>query len=99
MRTSAADQVIADVRHTIVIARGRRGTGDVHALLRDAVLVFSGAVGQRFDGLPIPIPARKVHPGVDADRIVPEDFLDLTHALEEPAPVLGRAETEAGDGI
>ena len=94
-----ARQVVPHVQAPIGARPCAAATRHVDAFEGDAGLVLGPAIGEQLDGPPILIAAGEVHVAIDARRVATQDLLDVTHALEEAAPVQGAGEPEAGDGV
>ncbi len=95
-----ADQVLADVRAARVgtlVVRGMARRLD--GALGDRDLVLAPRARERLDDLPVAIARQEIHATVDARGIALQDVLDEARALEDLAPILGRAEPEAREHV
>ena len=90
---------MADVRFSGIRCAFCDLPGAFDALQRHAHLRIASRFGQLFDGVPVAVAAREIHPPVHGDRIALKDLLDQADALEELAPVEGRHEAEAPDQV
>ncbi|MEW6363227.1 MAG: hypothetical protein AB1714_01160 [Acidobacteriota bacterium] len=98
--TAFADEMPADVRGTL----GGRAAfcGQACALDRPqghAQMRLSGGLGELLHGLPVAVPAQKVHVTVRTGRVALQHPLDRAHVFEVLAPVESGAEPEAGDDV
>src|SRR5215212_4031532 len=92
---SVVDEVVADVSFCFFFSCGGKvesGSGDVE-------LAGARPLADAFDDVAVTIAGGKLHPGIDAGGIRPQQRLDKTDFFEEVVPVERREQTHAGDDV
>jgi hypothetical protein len=80
--STAADQVVADVREGLPFAALPRLARALHRTEGRAHLRLPRGLGELLHRLAIAVTARKVHPAVDRRGIAPEDLFHEAHLLD-----------------
>ena len=97
---SPSDEVIAHVRGPFLRARAFRGLpGARDGAQRHTDLSLACGISQLLDRVAVKVPALEIHAPVSARGVTLEDLLDEAHALDVPAPVHRRHESQARDGV
>src|SRR5690554_4047112 len=89
-RQTAIDQVVPDMRLTIVAAASSgAGLCQFEGLVGDLPLAESADSRQFLDHVAIAIARREIHTAVDIGRVLAQRMLDHAHRLDELAPIRG----------
>ena len=97
---AARNEVVADVMLAVVLRRGPlRLARQLHGVACDVLLRFLRPLGELFDRMAVAVASGEVHSRVCVRRILAQDPLDQTDALEEQRPVDRRQQPHARDDV